>query len=99
MRTIILFLSLALSSTAFSAVLTCEAKDLKVTLNYSSATEIKASLRGETAFADGIISRDEVDLIVRFPIQGELTIYARIGQLDAGNYLYYQGKRNQVVCR
>jgi hypothetical protein len=94
-----LFFALTAFSSAMAATLTCEGAGERVLIEYSSPSEIRVSLRGETALADGLVTRSEIDLIARFPSQGEMTIYAMVGKKDPSNYIFLNGRRNPVFCR
>jgi hypothetical protein len=98
MKTILFFLLItAFSLPAFAVK--CDSADFSLTIAFSTTKDILVTLRGETVTADGIVTKDEVDLVARFPRQGELTLYARMGKTDPANYVFLNGKRNPVICR
>lgn len=99
MKALMVLISLIVSTYSMAGTLTCETREHKVILKYTSEYDIKVILGGETTLADGIVTAQEVDLVARFPSQGEMTIYARVGKSDPGNYMYLHGKRNPVICR
>lgn len=99
MKSLLTFFLMVFSLSSLAAVMNCESPEGVVTLHYNSPSEIRVVFKGESAFADGIVTRDEVDLVVRLPSSGEMTIYARVGKTDPGNYIFLRGKRNPVFCR
>lgn len=99
MKFIAVFFALTAFSSAMAATLTCEGGGERVFIEYSNPSEIRVTLRGETVLADGLVNRSEVDLIARFPSQGEMTIYAMVGKNDPSNYIFLSGRRNPVNCR
>lgn len=98
MKTLILFGLFMLSSVAGAASIVCEGNSLRVFIT-TSAHDIKVTVNGESTIADGLVTKDEVDLTAVFATQGEMTVYARIGQNSSGNYVFFKGQRNAVVCR
>lgn len=99
MKFIALFFALSAFSSAMAATMTCEGAGERVIIQYSNTSEIRVTLRGETVPADGLVNSSEVDLIARFPSQGEMTIYAMVGKNDPSNYIFLNGRRNPVFCR
>lgn len=99
MKSILTLFILLFSLSSLASVMTCESPEGVVTLHYGNTSEIRVVFKGESAFADGIVTKDEVDLVVRLPSSGEMTIYARVGKREPGNYLFFRGKRNPVFCR
>jgi hypothetical protein len=97
-----LFLGLLLTSGAWAENITikCEAQNIKITVVESAKKEIFVTYGLESALADGIVNKDEVDLIAKFPQSGEMTLVAKIGKTNTqDNYLFFMGKRNTVICK
>lgn len=95
-----LFIILFGSSLAYGALeVTCEGGGHKLLIHSTALTQMTVSLNGETVTADGYLGEDEIDLVARFPRQGEMTLYGMIGRNHTSSYLFLKGKRIPVYCR
>jgi hypothetical protein len=94
-----LSLILILSLNASAATVLCVSTDYKITIESRSKNDIKVSYNGESAFADGLLSSEEVDIVAKFSSIGEMTLFAKIGKSHPDNYLFIKGKRFSVNCR
>lgn len=99
MKLLTFMITLLSLNSALAASVTCESPAYKISIQYSSSSDIRVTLNGETALADGLVNKNEVDLVAKFPSYGEMTIYANVGKNDPSNYIFLNGKRNPVFCR
>jgi hypothetical protein len=98
MRTFI-FLSLTiLSLPCFAAKVICSNPEYKIYLENIGA-DIRVNYEAYSVFADGLLSKDEVDIVAKFPTIGEMTLFAKINQESPENYLFIKGKRFSIICR
>jgi hypothetical protein len=93
------FLSFILSLSAFAAQIECVFSDNKIIVERISSNDIKVSLNGESALADGLLNSDEIDIVAKFNSFGEMTLFAKIGKSNPINYLFIRGKKFSVNCR
>lgn len=77
----------------------CVAGDLRFTVSSQGPSDLKVTYKGETVDADGILNTDEVDLVAKFRSIGEMTLFAKVGKVDSGSYIFTLGQRISVVCR
>ncbi len=95
----LLFASLFLSFNALATTVTCTAPNLNLKLTLSGEDITIVLNDRETALGVGLLSKSEVDIIARFPISGELTLFAKVGKQSQENYVFFQGKHSPVNCR
>ena len=98
MKTFALFLSMT-TLPAFALTIQCESPEAKITISATSNSDIKATYRGESVFADGLVGPDEVDIVAKFSQHGEMTLFAKVGKVSPANYIFFKGKRSPVNCR
>lgn len=77
----------------------CEAPAYRIQISLKKQSAISITMNHETVLADGFVGEGEIDLVARFPAQGEMTLYARVGSARPQNYLFVAGERFPVVCR
>ena len=99
MKLFTFLIALASLNTALAASITCESPAHRISIQYSNSSDIRVTLNGETALADGLVNKSEVDLVAKFSSYGEMTIYAMVGKNDPSNYIFINGSRNPVFCR
>jgi hypothetical protein len=90
---------LVLYVNASAATVLCVSADYKITIESRSQNDIKVSLNGESALADGLLSPEEIDIVAKFSSIGEMTLFAKIGKSHPDNYLFIKGRRFSVNCR
>lgn len=97
MKTILIATTLLYSAFSFSAV-ECSTSEHKFLVE-NSRNELLITYKGETVIADGALFSDEVDLVAKFKLIGEMTLFAKIGKSGPDNYVFIKGKRFSVICR
>lgn len=97
------FLSLLLLLISFGAFagtrVECVSDQHRLSVEKTSANDLKVTFRGETVLADGLLDSEQVDLVAKFSSIGEMTLFAKIGKNSPENYMFIQGKRISVICR
>lgn|SRR4051812_17296092 len=99
MKTLILFLSLISANAFASTAVECVAGTYIFQVQNTFQNELRISFMGEEVLADGILDKNEVDLIAKFKSIGEMSLFAKVGKQLKDNYVFIQGRRFSVFCR
>jgi len=97
MKTLFILLTLVSMNSFAGTNIECVSPEHKILIN--SDAQLKVTFKGETVVADGIATREEVDLVARFSSVGEMTLFAKVGKTSPENYIFIQSKRFPVQCR
>jgi len=99
MKTALLFSLLLLSLPTFAITFDCQGPGIQLSIDSRSPRDIRVYLRGEAAQAEGIATPTQIDIVARFPMTGEMTLFARVGLAAQENYVFIRGQRLNIFCR
>jgi len=97
LRSIALFL--VLSAQVRAKTIKCDFEDSSLTVEAMNPSDLLVFYRDESSLADGLMDESVVDLVVKFPTYGEMTLFAKIGQQLPDNYVFLSGTRKNAFCR
>jgi hypothetical protein len=98
MKIILMLLALTTFS-AHAARIECTTNEHKFTVVSNSPSDLRVTFMGETVVADGMLDQGEIDFVARFVSIGEMTLVAKIGEINQKNYAFIKGRRISVICR
>lgn len=99
MKTLFILLSLFSSGAFASTQVECVAGNYIFHVQNTFQNELKISFMEEEVLADGLLDKNEVDLVAKFKSIGEMTLFAKVGKQIPENYVFIQWRKFSVFCR